>query len=330
MDIDALQLARKDQWDRMRVLSRQRTMSGAQVDELARLYQITAGDLAAVRSQTPDADLQRTLSVSIGRARAALTGTQGMNGHAIAYWFRRALPAALYRTRWWILGVTAAFIVFATWQAWALMSDPTAMGLIGTASQLENYAKHDFVQYYSQDTHAEFGLSVWVNNAWIAVVCIGAGITGVLPIKMMLDNALNLGVSAAIVIHYASPAQFFSFILPHGLPELTAIFTAGGAGLRTCWSMLVPGHRTRLQAVAHTGRSMMTVAGGCVLLLLVSGFLEGFVTPSSLPVWFKIAAGVLVVVAFWVLIFSTGRRAAQEGATGDLETDTGYSQPVAG
>ena len=85
-----------------------------------------------------------------------------------------------------------------------------------------------------------------------------------------------------------------------------------------------------MHAVASTGRSMVTIALGLVILLFISGVLEGFVTPSGLPVWVKIALGSLVTIGVWAYILIQGKRASQAGYTGDLEEDAGHAAPVAG
>ena len=52
MDIDAFSAIRSERWARLRELSSRRSLTGAEADEFTRLYQVTAGDLSAVRSST--------------------------------------------------------------------------------------------------------------------------------------------------------------------------------------------------------------------------------------------------------------------------------------
>ena len=84
-------------------------------------------------------------------------------------------------------------------------------------------------------------------------------------------------------------------------------------------SWISPGARTRLQSFAHEGRTAVAVVLGLVGVLLVSGFIEGFVTPSALPTWARIAIGVVAESLFLAYVFRVGRRAVAEGATGDVE-----------
>ena len=85
---------------------------------------------------------------------------------------------------------------------------------------------------------------------------------------------------------------FFGLILPHGLLELTAVFVAAGVGLRLFWAWVRPAGDTRARSLAAEGRSAGGVALGLVVVLLVSGVIEGFVTPSGLPTWARVAIGI--------------------------------------
>jgi uncharacterized membrane protein SpoIIM required for sporulation len=111
---------------------------------------------------------------------------------------------------------------------------------------------------------------------------------------------------------------FLGLITPHGLLELTAVFVAGGAGIRLGWQIISPGRRPRSVALAEEGRATLTIALGLVVVLLVSGVVEAFVTPSPLPTWGRIAIGALVWVAFLAYVVVLGRRADRAGDIGDV------------
>jgi hypothetical protein len=70
---------------------------------------------------------------------------------------------------------------------------------------------------------------------------------------------------------------------------------------------------------------------GLVLVLLVSGIIEGFVTPQPWPVPLKIAIGAVALGAFLLYMVVVGGRAVRAGATGDLdEFEAGGRRIVAG
>ena len=96
------------------------------------------------------------------------------------------------------------------------------------------------------------------------------------------------------------------------------MFVAGGAGIRLGWQIISPGPRPRSVALAEEGRSTFTIALGLVVVLLVSGLVEAFVTPSGLPTWARICLGASVWIAFLTYVVVLGRRAEAEGDLGDV------------
>jgi hypothetical protein len=90
-------------------------------------------------------------------------------------------------------------------------------------------------------------------------------------------------------------------------------------GLRLFWSWVEPGDRSRPQAIAREGRTAGTVALGLVAVLLVSGVIEAFVTPSGLPTWARVGIGILAEAAFFAYVFVLGRAAYLRGETGDVD-----------
>jgi len=100
--------------------------------------------------------------------------------------------------------------------------------------------------------------------------------------------------------------------------HLTAIFVAAAGGLRIFWAWIAPGGRTRAQALAEDARALSTVAVGLVLVLFVSGVIEGFVTPAPWPWPVKIGIGAVALLGFLTYMLVLGRRATRAGETGDL------------
>jgi hypothetical protein len=59
---------------------------------------------------------------------------------------------------------------------------------------------------------------------------------------------------------------------------------------------------------------------GLVVVLFVSGVIEGFVTPSGLPTEARVGIGVLAELAFLAYVFVLGRQAVARGVTGDVDS----------
>ncbi len=328
--MDAFAAVNADNWARLQELAGKGRLTGAEADELLALYQSTSGHLSLVRSVAPESGLSASLSATLALARTRFTGARSNVMADLARFFVVALPAALYRLAWLTLACGAAFVLIAAAYAVWIGTSPEALRAVASETAAAQYVNRDFINYYSENPAASFAGAVWTNNAWICAQAVALGITGVWVPMILFSNAQGVGVAAGIFASAGKSDVFFSYILPHGLMELTAVFVACAAGLRIFWAMVSPGPRTRGRAVAEEGRSLVTVALGLVLVLFVSGLVEGFVTPSPLPVWARIGIGAAVLAAYWVYVLVWGRRAFLAGERGDIRReDAGYSEIAA-
>jgi uncharacterized membrane protein SpoIIM required for sporulation len=328
--MDAFSAVNSDTWSRLHFLAHKRRLSGADADELLRLYQATSAHLSLLRSTGAESGLSASLSATLAQARTRFTGARSNFLADLAKFFVVSLPAALFRIRWLTLACGIVFCIIGCAYAWWIGTSPEALRAVAPEDEVRRYVEEDFIDYYSENPAASFAGAVWTNNAWISAQAVALGITGFWVPMILLSNAQGVGVAAGIFAAVGKADVFFSYILPHGLMELTAVFVACAAGLRIFWAMVSPGPRTRSRAVAAEGRSMITVALGLVLVLFVSGLVEGFVTPSDLPVWGKISIGGAVLAAFWLYILVCGGRAYRAGARGDLDAqDAGYGEIAA-
>ncbi len=320
MDLDAYVRTHQPAWQRLEVLSKGRPKTGAEADELVDLYQEVATHLSVIRSSAPDPSVVAYLSGLLARARTRAAGTRTSGWRGVADFFARRFPAALYRTRrWWWAAMLGSYAVAAV-MIWWLLQHPQVEQTMLDPHEVEQLVNNDFEGYYSESAASHFAAQVWTNNVWVSAVCIAFGVLGIPVVFMLWTNLLNLAVMASIMIRHERGDLFFGLILPHGLLELTAVFVAAGVGLRVFWSWVAPGDRSRSQSLAAEGRSAGTVAMGLVVVLLVSGVIEAFVTPSGLPTWARISIGVVAELLFLAYVYGPGRRAFRAGETGDVDS----------
>lgn len=317
MDVDAFAAVHQQEWDRLNALSRRRPRTAAEVDELVALYQRTATHLSMVRSGGGDPVLTSRLSRLISQARSAVSGGHEPLLRELTRLAVVSVPAAMWRSRWWAVGSAVFTLVIATALGAWITRSPAAQAALDSP-EARDLVNSKFSDYYSEHPAAAFAAKVWTNNAWVSAECVAFGITGVLVVYVLFQNAVNLGAAAGLLISHGKAEVFFGLILPHGLLELTAVFVAAGAGMQLFWAWVSPGPLPRSQSLAREGRSMVTVALGLVVVLAVSGVLEAFVTPSPLPTWARIGIGVLAWVLFVTYVTVLGRRAVRAGETGDL------------
>jgi uncharacterized membrane protein SpoIIM required for sporulation len=320
MDVEAFVSVHQPQWDRLALLTRrQRRLTGTEADELVLLYQRVGTHLSALRAGGADPVTVGRLSGLIADARGAVTGVQAPVWRDISRYFLVSFPAALYASRRWWLTIGLLFYLVTAWIAWRIIAHPEVLDSVGTPAQIQQLVDKDFASYYSANPAQDFALQVWINNATISAAVLAVGVLLVPTMFVLWSNAENLGLVAGVMIGHHRANVFFGLITPHGLLELTAVFVASAAGLRLGWSWIAPGPRTRMQALAQTGRATVGMAIGLAVILLISGMIEAFVTPSPLPTAVRVGIGVLAEIGFFVYVFTLGRRAAKAGEYGDVE-----------
>ena len=290
------------------------------MDELVGLYQRAATHLSVVRSAGADVRLTGELSTRVARARSAVTGAHAPAWRQIARFFVVRFPVQAYRVRWWWFGAAAGSIILAVISGAWIARSPAVQASLLPPAQAKDLVQHQFRGYYSQYAATSFAFKVWTNNALVAAEALISGILlGIPTVFVLVENALNGGADAGFLIGHGRGTEFFALILPHGLLELSTVFLAAAAGLRLGWTIIDPGPRSRVVALAEEGRSAVTIALGSIVALAVSGVIEAFVTPSPLPTWARISIGALAETLFLTYIFVLGPRAARSGQTPDIE-----------
>jgi uncharacterized membrane protein SpoIIM required for sporulation len=331
VDVDAYVAAHEPEWRRLdELVKRRRRLIGEEVDELVTLYQRTTTHLSAVRSAAHDPVLVAALSARVARARAAVTGAHAAEWGIAGRFALVSFPVMAYRVRWWWLGTALGSLAVAFLIGWWVARSPQVQAALLPRAEVRQLVNHQFQGYYSQYAAPAFAAKVWTNNAWVAAESLTFGILLGLPTLLVLfNNAANIGVAGALMIVHGRGVLFFALIIPHGMLELSAVFLAAATGLRLGWTVIDPGPRTRGRALAEEGRAAVTVALGLVAVLLVSGVIEAFVTPSHLPTWARIMIGVAAEAAFLGYVIILGRRAVAAGLSADM-ADAPDVVPVTG
>lgn len=335
MDMDVFVATHRGEWARLEDLARRarrpRQMSAADVEELVRLYQQTATHLSIVQSKSPDPVVVARLSRLVADARAAIAGSRSFLWADVARFFTVTFPVTVYRARSWVLSTALVSLLIALAFGWWVATHPAVQHGLAPPQAVKDLTSSEFSDYYRSAPAHTFATHVWTNNVWVSASALIGGLTlGGLTVYMLFMNMLNVGVDGGYMIAAGKSGEFFGLILPHGMLELTAVFVAAGTGLRLGWTIIDPGPRRRTDALAAEVRAAVAIALGLIVVLGVSGAIEGFVTPSALPTWVRIGIGVIAETAFLGYVSVLGRRAATAGETGDLDGEARGDLAVVG
>src|SRR5439155_15499810 len=90
-----------------------------------------------------------------------------------------------------------------------------------------------------------------------------------------------------------------TFVVGHGVIELSCIFFCGGAGMMIGYAIIDPGDLSRAQALKKKGMEAANIVIGCACFLVVAGTIEGFLSPTDLPPIVKIGTGIGTGIAMY-------------------------------
>src|SRR6266513_4961514 len=142
------------------------------------------------------------------------------------------------------------------------------------------------------------------NNIGISFVAFVGGVTGgLLTAWLLYTNGMMLGLGLGLFQNYHAARYLLTFVLGHGILELTAIFISAGAGFRLAQAMIAPGDRTRKDALVLEGRIAARMIGAVVTLLVIAGMIEGLLSASDAsPLWkYGVSAATAVLLALYLL-----------------------------
>ncbi|WP_186578876.1 stage II sporulation protein M [Aquibacillus kalidii] len=139
--------------------------------------------------------------------------------------------------------------------------------------------------------------SIMTNNIQVAVLAFAGGITfGLLTFYLLIYNGILVGALAALFWHYDKTYEFWAYIVPHGMIELTAIFIAGGAGLLMGYKLFVPGNFSRIYQLKEQAKRSVQLLLGTIPLFVLAGVIEGFITPAKISLEAKYLVAIITVV----------------------------------
>jgi uncharacterized membrane protein SpoIIM required for sporulation len=144
---------------------------------------------------------------------------------------------------------------------------------------------------------------ILTNNLTVSIFTYALGITaGLGTAYMMWVNGLMLGVIATACWQRGMSLKLWSFVAAHGVLELPAIFIAGGAGFIVARGLLFPGALPRGESLVRAGKLSAQLFFGTIPMLLIAGVIEGFISPSDIPIAMKfgLAAGLFTLLVLYL------------------------------
>ncbi len=308
---------RQDDWTRLEALIRRanggniRALAADDLEELARLHQVAATDLARARRDFPGNRVVSYLNRLVSSSYSVVYSTGGISWKDIGRWYAGGFPRLFRATAGYYLLAVLLFFGTAILSFTAVVSSPATARLLLPASTYQSVtASAESGKLWTEDISAEsspFEASfIMTNNIRVAILAFGGGVLlGLGSLYVLVFNGVYLGAIFGIVTNHGLGTRLLSFASGHGVIELSVICLAGGAGLMLADAILRPAMLTRGEALRLAGlRSIQLLLGGASLLV-IAGTIEGFLSPSAAPSWIKYATGIvtgLLLYGYWLFV----------------------------
>ncbi|MGH9405449.1 MAG: stage II sporulation protein M [Terriglobia bacterium] len=283
-------------------------LSAAELQELSLIYRQAATDLATLREDPLAGRAAENLNRLLGRAHNLIYMGRRSKPSGIGEFYRRGFPQAFRRT--FLYTGSAAVVFFCAGVAgfFVCLGDPSFQRFfLGSAMS-------DTIERRQMWTHSILTIKplassvIMTNNLTVSFAMFAAGITaGVGTVYMLLTNGLLFGVIVAACWQAGMAGQLFSFVAPHGVLELPAVFIAGAGGLLIGRGLLFPGALPRRDALVHYAGAGVRLALGIIPILVVAGILEAFVSPSGLSPAVKGSVAALMAACLVLYLGYAGR-----------------------
>jgi uncharacterized membrane protein SpoIIM required for sporulation/uncharacterized RDD family membrane protein YckC len=323
---------KREAWETFHALATRVERSGVarlashEIPAFAARYREVAADLARARTYGVDPRVVEYLERVVSAGHNALYRARGRRPTPVLRYLVRDFPAAVVQS--WAY-VAAAFVLFAV---------PAAVGygLIRTHPELQDELVSPVMVRrareaaanqaggvgYAESPRDELPLiasAIISNNIRIGFwAFVGGLLAGVPTVLVLVMNGLSLGAGFGLFVNYHAGGYLGTFVAGHGILELTAIFIAGGAGFRLAGALLIPGDRTRRDALVVEGRIAARMIGAVVTLLAIAGTIEGLLSASDAAAGYKLltsALSAVFLVIYGVSGWAHWRRGAREPAS---------------
>jgi uncharacterized membrane protein SpoIIM required for sporulation len=300
---------RKPHWTKLEELlnltNRQglKALTRYDLQELGLLYRQTAADLAAIREDPGSVHFSRYLNQLLTRAHNTIYSGQQASPRGLLSFFWTDYPQIFRRNLNACTLATAIFVIGAFLGGVLTYQNPDFKVRFLGPQMVETIDHHKMWTHSIVAVKPLASSSIMTNNISVGFTTFALGITGGIgTIYMMLFNGLLMGVVGMACQLAGMSQDLWSFVAPHGVLELPAIFIAGGAGFRVAQGLLFPGFLPRRESLARAGAEAVRLLLGTVPMLIVAGVIEAFISPTNLAVSlkFSMAAALFALLLFYL------------------------------
>jgi uncharacterized membrane protein SpoIIM required for sporulation len=307
---------RKNAWERLEDLlalldsTSLKRFRREEVRELGRIYRRTASDLAIARAESRDPRLINYLNSLVIRAHGRIYRADAQGGERIRSFFLREFPRTFRRTWRYTALSFGVFLVFGLIGFVGSYRDPEFSELVGVPPTFrELYIETKTPWWEDLNRANQVGASqIMTNNIQVTIYTFAFGaMFGVGTLFFLAYNGANIGSVLALTYRAGFGHDLVTFMVGHGVIELSCIFIAGGAGLLIGSALVMPGDLSRADALKTRGKDAIRLMMGVAVLLVIAGTIEGFISPALIDPRIKFSIAAITGIALYSYLCLAGR-----------------------
>src|SRR6267143_1753317 len=306
---------KREGWETFRTTALRMERSGVgalapgEIPAFAAQYREVAADLARARTYQVDPRVIAYLERVVTAGHNALYRARGKEHTPLPHYVLRDFPAAVAQSWRYVL---LAFLLFSipAGVGYVMIRERPELGeelMPGMVARAEAAAENQTEGRGYAETSKEDRpqTAAWIitNNITVSFGTFVGGLTGgLLTAWLLFTNGMMRGLWMGMFANYHATNYLLTFVLGHGVLELTAIFISAGAGFRLAKAIIAPGDRTRRDALVVEARIAARMIGAVVTLLAIAGTIEGLLSASAAPaVWkFGVSAATAVLLVLYL------------------------------
>lgn len=309
--------ARRTDWEKLSALLDRAqkgiyALSPTEIEEMTTLYRTATADLSLAKRDFPRHQVTTYLNQLVSRGHTVIYQDKPLALGRVRHFFLASFPRT-FRANWRFMLVSAVLFGLP-----ALLAGLIVYAQPDTASVLMPVQYQQLIpQIEDQDLWVDIPLDqrpyassfIMTNNIRVSFLAFAGGVTaGLLTTAVLILNGLMLGSLTGFTAVHDVGFELWTFIIGHGVIELTTIIISGGSGLLIGWAIIHPGLHRRRDAIVTAARQALILVVGCLPLFIIAGLIEGFISPNESLSWpIKWGVGIGSGILLFTYLLRAGR-----------------------
>ena len=308
--------SRRPTWKRFEELLE----SNTDQEEFINLFTEVSEDLAYARTYYPHRSVRQYLNLLVRTAQGRVYRNRLDGTARVRRFWTLELPSLMYHARFSMLLAMVLFgLSFAVGAFSVVNDDGFARQILGdryVAMTEQNIEEGDPMKVYKDNAPWGMFLRVTWNNVKVSFLCFVSGLlAGVGTYFVLMGNGVMVGAFQFFFYQYGLTHESALAVWMHGVPEISAIVIASGAGFELGRAWLFPKSLPRITSLQQRGRQALRIMFGLVPVFIIAGFIEGFFTretdvPNGIRLLFILTTMTAIIGYFGLYPYWLHRRGA--------------------